>query len=591
MARVIPNITGRVKLKNYFTRDDGTFQHAEYVCYKAFRRLPDDWTIIHSLQFQLTSGNTTIDHEIDFLLIHPERGFLVCETKGGILNLDDGIWYQTNAGGLQRGSRHELNKSPFEQVKANRYGLCNLISTKVRNAPDLNAKRSSGHFVALPSMNLNNGYGPEGERKIILDKDDLKPDRLERKLKNISTHYRTEKIKDTICLNIISTLAPERIFLTQPITALGTVLNAISDAIQELTEQQIEIMKMLRANKRLTVKGHAGSGKTILAVERAKQFSNEGISTLLICFNDLLANELEEQMTGHEDVTVTNFHRLCKSMILESGLELDREAKELRILIDNNQASWDQKNRFFDEIQPVLLTKSAEILKRRYKSIIIDEAQDFNDDWIIALQELLEDDGFLYIFGDPLQSIFNENSLWENVGGASIFLDKNVRNVGKISKAVSSIFETDVGLNKVRGGKATFTKVTNDEQISKKIIKKIKRLISEGAQPHQMIILCNETGRGDSLEKALEESNLNLQVLRKWKNHQEVGDDQHSIVIETINRFKGLEKEIIFLVLPERHIENDNQLKKLAYVGSSRATAQLYIYGTTEQKEKINWPH
>ena len=340
-----------------------------------------------------------------------------------------------------------------------------------------------------------------------------------------------------------------------------------------------------------TVKGHAGSGKTILALERAKQFSDEGISTLIVCFNDLLANELEEQMAGYEDVTVTNFHRLCKSLILESGLQLDKEAKELRTLIDNNQASWDQKNRFFDEIQPVLMVESAEKLNRRYKSIIIDEAQDFNDDWIIALQELLEGDGSLYIFGDPLQSIFNENSLWENVGGASVFLDKNVRNVRKISEAVSSIFKTKDGLNKVKGGKATFTKITNDEQISKKVVKKIKRLINEGAQPHQMVILCNETERGDRLETALQQSNLNLQVLRKWKNHQEFRNDQHSMVIETINRFKGLEKEIIFLVLPEKHIENDNQLKKLAYVGSSRATAQLYIYGTTEQKEKINWPH
>ena len=132
------------------------------------------------------------------------------------------------------------------------------------------------------------------EKEIILDKDDLKPDRLERKLKNISTYYKTEQVNDSTCLNIISALAPERIFLTQSITALSTALDAISDAIEELTEQQIEIMKMLRSNKRLTVKGHAGSGKTILALERAKQFSDEGTSTLLVCLLTL-ANELESK--------------------------------------------------------------------------------------------------------------------------------------------------------------------------------------------------------------------------------------------------------------------------------------------------------
>ena len=591
MAKLIPNISGSVALKNYFTRDDGSFQYAEWVCYKAFRELPDEWTIIHSLQFQRPSGNATIDYEIDFLLIHPEQGFLVCETKGGILNLDQGIWYQTNVGGRRRGSRHELNKSPFEQALDNRYELCNLISNKVRNVPALNAKRSSGHFVALPSMNLNQGYGSAGQREIILDKSDLKPDRLEHRLKNIAHYWNTEQIENSTCLSIISALAPDRIFLAHPINTLSTTFDAISDAIQELTEQQIEIMKMLRSNKRLTVKGHAGSGKTVLALERAKQFSDEGIPTLVVCFNALLADVLKEQITGYENVTVTNFHRLCNYLILEAELELDDEARKLRNLIDNNKASWEERNRFFDEIQPVLMTKSAEILNKRYGSIIIDEAQDFNDEWIIALQEILEEDGSLYIFGDPLQSIFNENSLWENVGGTSVFLNKNVRNVRKVSEVVSSIFETNDDVNLVRGGKATFTKVTNDEQISKKIVKKIKRLLEGGAQPHHMVILCNETSRGDHLEKAIRESDLNLLVLRKWRNKLEIGDDQNTLIIETINRFKGLEKEIIFLVLPERHVENDVQLKKLAYVGSSRATAQLHTYGTKEQKERINWPH
>tara|TARA_Y100001958_G_scaffold155819_1_gene147240 strand:+ start:336 stop:2078 length:1743 start_codon:yes stop_codon:yes gene_type:complete len=580
-----------VALKNYFTKDDDSFQYGEWVCYKAFRNLSDNWTIIHSLQFQLPSGNTTIDHEIDFLLVHPERGLLVCETKGGILNLDDGIWSQENAGGSQRGSRHELNRSPFEQAKDNRYGLCNLISNKVRNDRELNAKRSSGHMVALPSMNLNHGYGPEGDRAIILDKNDLKSDRIELRLKNIADYWRTKQIEDSTCLTIISALAPERIFLTQPISALNTAMEAISEAIQELTEQQIEIMKMLRANKRLTVKGHAGSGKTVLALERAKQFSDEGISTLLVCFNSLLADELKEQLKGYENITVTNFHRLCKYLIREAELELNDEARNLRNLIDNNIASWEEKNRFFDEIQPDLMSKSAEKLNKRFGSIIIDEAQDFNDHWIIALQELLEDDGSLYIFGDPLQSIFNENSLWENVGGATMVLDKNVRNVGKISEAVSSIFETNDDVNKVRGGKATFTKITNDEQISKKIIKKITRLVNEGAQPDQMVILCNETDRGVHLENAIRESDLNLQVLRKGINDEENQDDEYPLIIETINRFKGLEKEIIFLVLPEKYVEDEIQLKKLAYVGSSRATAQLHIYGTSEQKVNINWPH
>ncbi len=70
-----------------------TDSHAERRIYEALARegaLPEGVVGWHSLAFTVNNR----EHEIDFLLAHPERGFIAIEAKGGQIKLEDGFWLQ-----------------------------------------------------------------------------------------------------------------------------------------------------------------------------------------------------------------------------------------------------------------------------------------------------------------------------------------------------------------------------------------------------------------------------------------------------------------------------------------------------------------
>jgi ATP-dependent exoDNAse (exonuclease V) alpha subunit len=59
------------------------------------------------------------------------------------------------------------------------------------------------------------------------------------------------------------------------------------------------------------------------------------------------------------------------------------------------------------------------------------------------------------------------------------------------------------------------------------------------------------------------------------------------VPVETIQRFKGLEADVVILVIPE--LEDDAD-RVLAYVGMSRARVLLIVVGTSPVRAALSWP-
>ena len=76
-------------------------------------------------------------------------------------------------------------------------------------------------------------------------------------------------------------LAPDCHLLVPMVVQLDETLADL----QQATEQQIAILRMLRTQSRLLVEGCAGSGKTLLAICLAREHAALGKSVLLTCFN------------------------------------------------------------------------------------------------------------------------------------------------------------------------------------------------------------------------------------------------------------------------------------------------------------------
>ena len=62
-----------------------------------------------------------------------------------------------------------------------------------------------------------------------------------------------------------------------------------------------------------------------------------------------------------------------------------------------------------DRIEEVIT--QAQVKLDKYDVIIIDEGQDFNDEWFIHIESMLQEQGKFYVFYDQQQSIFQKQSL------------------------------------------------------------------------------------------------------------------------------------------------------------------------------------
>ena len=158
-----------------------------------------------------------------------------------------------------------------------------------------------------------------------------------------------------------------------------------------LTPRQKDIVRS--HNLRIRIKGVAGCGKTQIVANRAvEQHLRTGEKVLIITFNLSLIQYIRMRINqvpadfSKGMFKIANYHQFFKSMA-------DRYAHEKLSLED-----WDRKN-FFEEYKENL---------PRYRSIVIDEVQDFKEEWLYTIiTYFLEDNGFVSVFGDGEQNIFD----------------------------------------------------------------------------------------------------------------------------------------------------------------------------------------
>jgi superfamily I DNA and RNA helicase len=149
-----------------------------------------------------------------------------------------------------------------------------------------------------------------------------------------------------------------------------------------LTEQQARLLRALGTRKRAAICGGAGTGKTLLAVERAKSLARLGAKTLLLCYNRGLADHLKVVTEGISNLHPMSFHQLCDWRIRVVSSEQGRD-----LLSEARQTYPDED--CFDVQLPLALALSTEASNFRYDAVVVDEGQDFRDEFWFPLTCLL----------------------------------------------------------------------------------------------------------------------------------------------------------------------------------------------------------
>lgn len=158
-----------------------------------------------------------------------------------------------------------------------------------------------------------------------------------------------------------------------------------------LSTVQREIVK--NDSRRIRVKGVAGSGKTqVVANKAVERHIKTGSKVLILTYNISLIEYIKMRINqvpadfSTSMFEITNYHQFFKSMA-------NRYANH-----PLNQEDFDNPT-FFETCKNNI---------EKYHSIIIDEAQDFEDSWFESIiKYFLADDGCIAIFGDGEQNIYN----------------------------------------------------------------------------------------------------------------------------------------------------------------------------------------
>jgi len=107
------------------------------------------------------------------------------------------------------------------------------------------------------------------------------------------------------------------------------------------------------------VSGGAGTGKTVLALEKARRLAAEGLEVPLTCFNRPLAGRLRRSAADVPRLTIANFHQLCWDMAHAAGLPLP------------DPAAGSAPPGFFETTLPDALLAALERLPRRFDAIVV----------------------------------------------------------------------------------------------------------------------------------------------------------------------------------------------------------------------------
>ncbi|MDR1832500.1 MAG: ATP-dependent helicase [Fusobacteriaceae bacterium] len=254
--------------------------------------------------------------------------------------------------------------------------------------------------------------------------------------------------------------------------------------------------------------------------------------------------------------------------------------------------------------------KFRELIRERYRHVVVDEYQDSNADQRKLLRELVGESGNLMVVGDDWQSIYgfrgadftNILRFSEDFPDARLIrLATNYRSTDEIISFCNRIAARfALGYRKViRGTGKTHKKpqilsFATKEQEAAYITEKIRELKAQGVSPGEIAILYRNRYAALHIRKALKEAGLPFAVREAGEDaslpdkaetaEKPVGETRERVALFTVHSSKGLEWDYVFLpvlldgVFPaSRDAEGLEEEKRLYYVACSRARKMLWL--------------
>ena len=534
-----------------FFPDDRIAEKAELNVFNQLKKLSDTYDIFYSRKFITDGIGKKPEYEVDFIIAIPEKAIICLEVKGGIINYS-GIrdeWSQNSRIMHKRpdsqasSASHALVKGFYEDIgnMAIGWGLC--FPDGDLGSKALPASIDSNQIIdqlSLLHMDMaleylfdfikNQNSGRTGVRRWMYEK------------------FKTKLLRDIGFVQVLSTRVKYN-----------------EQRFVELTTTQVEVFNRLKANKNIITTGPAGSGKTIIAKTLAQDFIDNQKKVLFLCFNRTLANKIRYDFDRNENlVEVATFHSFARK------------------IIDTCDISWWKENSSSEDFWvldvPVKLEECLPFYQDTFDAIIIDEAQDFKELWFELIFSLGVQEASKHIFMDEMQDIFGHfTKIPSQENFIKYNLPENCRNTKTIVRYLSEVVSKDIKTfsNSPEGEAVVLHSFKNQTEQQKYLLDEIKSLTREqGISTDQILILLNSSKAESCLGDTVKAGKVEIKALDNKGRFQ-----RDAVNYSTINTFKGLEADIVFIVDADK-IPLGQKHEKL-YTEASRARHKLYVFDSS----------
>lgn len=540
MARMIPDIPREFDPKSQ-----------EGLMFAELNSLSDEYYVFHSFSIVTVVGSVVKESETDFVIFHPKKGIICLEAKAGQVDYRDGYWCY--------GSGRKMKKDgPYNQASSNKWKLKDYMKEhgleyelehcKLLHAvwfPDVPAKKFFGR--KLPS---------EADLKLTLTSDSF--GRIEEEIEKIFSLDVPAGIRTNLSENDSRRILERVLAPTFSLISLQEVeIERTKNVFKRMLTEQVALLNYLDEQDNAIINGLAGTGKTVMAVEKARRHSEKNEDVLFLCYNAYL-NEYLKKTYAYPHVhyyTIDGLAcRLCDTA--------EPNYKQLQSLLEDM---------FCNGSFP-------------YQHVIIDEGQDFGKDEfeeeeIIELLKVnaIGDEkrrGTFYLFYDKNQMV-QSRKMPKYIADADckLTLYRNCRNTENIALTSLRLLGSDKSpklYNDAVLGEIPLVGFCPDAVATVKMLNaEISKYISAGYT--DITILTCKT----------EESSIISEYCKKSRYRYEQGH----VKFTTCRKFKGLESDIIIVVDIDKNSFDEEQGMQLMYVGTSRARYKLAcIVNMTEEE-------
>lgn len=306
------------------------------------------------------------------------------------------------------------------------------------------------------------------------------------------------------------------------------------------------------------VEATAGAGKSQLALSLLRDAAQRHLRAAYVCYNRPLADHMTK--VAPPTAEVCTFHEYCVEVSRSHGVQLNFDAPGV-----------------YQEVVQHLLEHAAEQVAR-LDLLVVDEAQDFEPQWVQALFPRMKDDARLYVLGDSDQQVYGREA-FDLSDAVHVTCMDNFRSPRKVVDAMNQFTLTTqpIHARSVYAGQApgfhTYAPGGSGSMVA--LERCLKHLLADGFAPDQISVV---TFAGRERSEALAGEKLAGLTLKRFTGKYDAASNPlwtaGQLLVETLYRFKGQSAPVVVLCEIDFEALGDKERRKL-FVGFSRAQFRL----------------